>query len=182
MKAEYRNAIRSKTLIRDALIKLLNNQKDISSITVSDIVKVANINRGTFYNHYNNIMDVLEEIENELFEELLKLLKKHSPLANASDFLYSLIEYFKQQEKNYKPIVKGLSKTVLDNLILKFITQIKEIMPDVDEIMMLFIINGLTGLYFDYLEGKIDMSLDELCTQCISYINNIIISETKEKK
>ena len=65
MKATYRNSIRSKELIRKAIITLLDQEKSISEISVSDIVKVANINRGTFYNHYNNVIEVIDEIENE---------------------------------------------------------------------------------------------------------------------
>lgn len=173
MKATYRNSIRSKELIRQALITLLDKEKDISDISVSDIVKVANINRGTFYNHYNNIIEVIDEIENELFEEFLYCLKKNSA-NDVSNILYSLLDYFKKNELNYRPIAKGLSKTAIDNLILKFVEQIKEIMPDADEVMLLFIINGLAGLYFEYLEDKIDFSLDDLCKQAVEMINKII--------
>lgn len=59
MKATYRNSVRSKELIRSALITLLEKKQDITNITVSDIVKTANINRGTFYNHYNNLIKVI---------------------------------------------------------------------------------------------------------------------------
>ena len=61
MKKEYRNKIRSKQLIRNAVIELLDKKGNLSSITVSDVVEKANINRGTFYNHYNNVMEVIEE-------------------------------------------------------------------------------------------------------------------------
>ena len=48
MKKEYRNKIRSKQLIRNAVIELLDKKGSLSSITVSDVVEKANINRGTF--------------------------------------------------------------------------------------------------------------------------------------
>ncbi len=59
MKATYRNSVKSKKLIRSALITLLEKKQEITNITVSDIVKTANINRGTFYNHYNNLIKVI---------------------------------------------------------------------------------------------------------------------------
>ena len=62
MKATYKNALRSKQLIRQALIALLDKKGSMSEVTVSDICHEANINRGTFYNHYGNTTDVLEEI------------------------------------------------------------------------------------------------------------------------
>ena len=174
MKATYRNSIRSKELIREALITLLDKEKDITDISVTDIVKVANINRGTFYNHYSNVIEVIEEMEQELFGELLPCIKQNSTHYDVSRILHTLLDYFKKNEFKYKPIVKGLSKSAIDNLILKFISQIKTVIPDADEILLLFIINGLAGIYFDYLEEKISKNLDEICKQCISIINKII--------
>lgn len=60
-KAEYRSALRSKKLITDALVELLD-EKTLDKITVTDIVKKADINRGTFYAHYENVSDVVTSI------------------------------------------------------------------------------------------------------------------------
>ena len=49
-KAEYRSALRSKKLITDALVELLD-EKTLDKITVTDIVKKTDINRGTSYDH-----------------------------------------------------------------------------------------------------------------------------------
>lgn len=53
-KAEYRSSLRSKKLIINALVDLLD-EKPLDKITVTDIVKKADINRGTFYAHYENV-------------------------------------------------------------------------------------------------------------------------------
>ena len=47
-RAEYRSAIRSRRMIREAYTVLLK-EKDLSKITVTDIVNQADINRATFY-------------------------------------------------------------------------------------------------------------------------------------
>ena len=49
-RAEYRSAIRSRRMIREAYTVLLK-EKDLSKITVTDIVNRADINRATFYAH-----------------------------------------------------------------------------------------------------------------------------------
>ena len=46
-RAEYRSAIRSRRMIREAYTVLLK-EKDLSKITVTDIVNRADINRATF--------------------------------------------------------------------------------------------------------------------------------------
>lgn len=58
-KKEYRSAIRSRRLIRESLISLLK-EKDISKITVKDIVDCADLNRATFYAHYPDVRGVME--------------------------------------------------------------------------------------------------------------------------
>ena len=47
LKAEYRSSIRSKTMIKEALLELMI-EKPFDKITITDIVKKADINRGTF--------------------------------------------------------------------------------------------------------------------------------------
>ena len=44
---------RTKKLLRQALTRLMQ-QKDFQSITVTDVVREADINRGTFYAHFSS--------------------------------------------------------------------------------------------------------------------------------
>ena len=64
-KKEYRSAIRSRKMIRQAFFELLK-EKNFEKITVTDIVKKAEINRSTFYAHYPDVMGVVEEIQQEI--------------------------------------------------------------------------------------------------------------------
>ena len=54
--------------IRSAYIRLMDTMPK-EKITVTLLCKEADINRGTFYLHYETIDDVWKDIENELFEE-----------------------------------------------------------------------------------------------------------------
>jgi AcrR family transcriptional regulator len=56
-------------VIKDSLLKLLA-EKPIKEITVKEICELAEINRATFYTHYHDPYDLLEQIENELFEDI----------------------------------------------------------------------------------------------------------------
>ena len=74
-KAEYRSAIRSRRMIREAYMELLK-EKDLSKITVTDIITRADLNRATFYAHYPDVRGVTEKIENEIIEKMLEVLKE----------------------------------------------------------------------------------------------------------
>ena len=62
--------------IKETFLELLK-QKNFTKITVTEICKISEINRGTFYLHYRDIYDLSEQMENEIilkFEELLNAL------------------------------------------------------------------------------------------------------------
>lgn len=60
---------KTKKLIQESFLEMLQS-KPFESITVGDIAKTANINRGTFYLHYVDKFDLLDKIELQLFEDL----------------------------------------------------------------------------------------------------------------
>ena len=64
-----RRVVKTRKEIRNALLSLME-EKDFEIITVLDITKRANINRGTFYLHYVDKYDMLEKYEQELFEKI----------------------------------------------------------------------------------------------------------------
>ena len=69
-----KRVIRTKKAIKAALFRIME-EKDISSISISELTQEANVNRRTFYTHYRNITDILDEIEGNLVQSLGKLVK-----------------------------------------------------------------------------------------------------------
>ena len=71
--------IRSKIALKETLLKLLKD-KDFHHITISEIVKKANYNRGTFYSHYASKEEILDEIIQDTLTEMTQHIRK--PYAN----------------------------------------------------------------------------------------------------
>ena len=59
----------TKMLIRRAFTDLLR-QKPLQSISVRELCSKAGINRSTFYAHYSDVYDLLNQIEEEMLAEL----------------------------------------------------------------------------------------------------------------
>ena len=59
------------SLMNQALLSLLE-KKDIEFISVTEIAKKAGVNRSTFYLHYDNIYELLEETLENLNKEFLR--------------------------------------------------------------------------------------------------------------
>lgn len=60
---------KTKRLIQTSFMHIIES-KSFESITVGDITRTAHINRGTFYLHYKDKFDLLDQIEQQLFEHL----------------------------------------------------------------------------------------------------------------
>ncbi len=93
MKEEIKDAriIKTKEKLKDSLLELMNN-KPIDSISVTELCNKAKVNRNTFYSHYDSPHKLLDEIEDNLYNELIDTLMK-ADLVNITfkDFLYSLL-------------------------------------------------------------------------------------------
>ena len=69
---------KTQTALKDGLIELML-EKNINDISVKELTDKVDLNRGTFYLHYKDIFDLLENIEEELLDEFNKILFSHHP-------------------------------------------------------------------------------------------------------
>lgn len=65
-----KRVIRTRKMIKEAFISLLP-QKSYHRISIKDIVNEGKVSRVTFYNHYKDKEDLLDEIMNEVVSETL---------------------------------------------------------------------------------------------------------------
>ena len=72
VKKEDRRVRRSKRLLKQAFAALML-EKEFREITVKDITERADLNRGTFYLHYNDTVDLLGKMEQDVLNDLQDL-------------------------------------------------------------------------------------------------------------
>ena len=68
-KKEDRRIRYTRLALRQSLLELMRS-RPIDKITVKEICAHADINRGTFYTHFSSPYDLLQQIENELYDAL----------------------------------------------------------------------------------------------------------------
>ncbi len=68
----YTNKItKTQKKFRESLLKLMETKK-FEAITVNDITELADVNRSTFYRHYLDKYELLENIENTILEDVIE--------------------------------------------------------------------------------------------------------------
>lgn len=163
---QYKNALRSKKLLKDALIELISSGVAFQDITITKLITKADVNRGTFYNHYNNIVDIALEIKDELVEKLYVALEETNKDGRSiENFFEGITKYLKENESTYKKLAPITPKQMFDSIKTQaiqmldtvYITSSKE-----EYLKHRFVSNCIAGTYIDYFEGRLDYTLDEL--------------------
>lgn len=90
MKKEDRRIRKTKAMLREALTSLMQ-KKSIREISVKELTDLVDINRGTFYLHYRDIFDMVDQMEDELMTEFIVMLTSCLPI-DSDEPPYSLLE------------------------------------------------------------------------------------------
>ncbi len=107
--------IKTRKLIRDAFVKLVDI-KGFNGITINNIADMAMINRSTFYLHYTDKYDLLQQTMEEAIRNILQLV---APQAHIID---GKLEY-----DSFVQNISSILKTVEnDALLYKIILNDKE--------------------------------------------------------
>jgi AcrR family transcriptional regulator len=83
---------------RQALFQALAcllQEKEFERITVSDIIREAHVTRKTFYNHYQDKIDMVQEYQALLSQEILALQAAHTALGY--DYFVDLLTLLKRK-------------------------------------------------------------------------------------
>ncbi|MDL2217145.1 TetR/AcrR family transcriptional regulator [Christensenellaceae bacterium OttesenSCG-928-M15] len=83
----------TRRVLKENLVELLA-EKPISKISIKELCARADINRSTFYAHYTDQYDLLNQIEVELFEDIFSHFSRQDlkPTAEALEHLFLYIQ------------------------------------------------------------------------------------------
>jgi len=186
-KAEYRSAIRSRRMIREAYMQLLK-EKDLSKITVTDIITRADLNRATFYAHYPDVRGVTEEIENEIIEKMLDILKEFqftNFFRNPAPLLLKVSRYLEEDTDFYRILVRAngseifmekLKKLFADHMLND--SDIPESMrhSQMVELRVCYFAGGIVNLYKQWFRGDLHCTLNDIALE----VSKLLQLEAKE--
>lgn len=185
-KKEYRSAIRSRKMIRQAFFELLK-EKNFEKITVTDIVKKADINRSTFYAHYPDVMGVVEEIQQEILtytQQFMENVDFKDFYDNPKPHLQHIVKLVAENNELYRLLMTSamaakqlacLKYILIDRTIETLEMRNGSINKFEWEFSIRFYMGGIIDVYTQWMNGVIDCSLDDLTDQ----LANIIYQSTR---
>ena len=124
-KKEDRRVRRTKKLLSQGLIELMQ-QKQAKDITVRELADLVDVNRGTFYLYYRDIFDMLERLEEELFEQLNAVILAHKGepiLTHARPMLKDLFRIVAENKEICSVLLS-------DNGDIKFLQKLSDVIQE----------------------------------------------------
>lgn len=177
---EDRRISRTKEAIRQAWVSFIE-EKGFDALTVKDITTRANINRGTFYLHYKDKFDLLEQTLNEITRDLEIISLEATALSSndilnttmLSDIIVRLFRYFDANAPLMKALLPIKGSNSLQNAIKEIMwrnifendhtTHIKKeslLVPK--EYLISYIISAHIGVIQEWLEKRVRETPEEM--------------------
>lgn len=180
----------------EALISLIE-KKDFEYITIKEICETAGVNRSTFYLHYENTRDLLNESlklmhdrfyscfsdTNGEFKKRLKACSREELFLITPEYLEPYLKFIDEHRSLYKASIKNpdnfnadetykmLYCEVFDPILDKF-----NVPQEEKEYFMKFYLNGISAIISKWLENDCNMPIDKvmkIIIKCIPGSENI---------
>lgn len=159
-----RNAERSVRLLETAFLQLLS-EKPYEKITVTEVTSAADLNRGTFYAHFESMDALRDKVFDELSSTLSKLIDRVIGASFVTDPLPVLTQIGRyltdnrellrrlMGSKTLEPFMRSLQASLRDHIH----TYLSEANPDAAPANLLvadYLSYGVLGVYRAWLTGE----------------------------
>ncbi len=174
--------IKTKNILFNTLLELMK-EKQFEEIKVSDICSHALINRSTFYSHYNDKYELLEEYINTLKDSLIEELSKNKNINNTKQYYIELIKlffnhidekrniYISAMINNRNSITMDIIYDVLNHEVTKRLNDIEFKNKTIPvEIISKFYLGAVFNVGIEWLKNENKYSKEDL----VNYLDKLI--------
>ena len=171
-----RDVLKSQEAIKQAFIKLCIAH-DTSKITVNQILELANVSRGTFYAHFQDVYDVRRQVEDDLLQYCLDLLQQddiYSIAQNPYPQICKVASFFAEHANAIKNLSRGTDSLFLQKykeILVQALLDSKHTINDKTTVYLLdvCIIGAIVdGCYQMVVRGALTTQNAEAIAQTIS--------------
>ena len=174
---------KSRQAIKDAFKEMVLTQ-EMSHIVIKELAEKADVNRKTFYLHYTDVYNVLEDVEDELLEDIKSIFGKFDMNKIKTDpypLLLAISDGVSGSEnETFNKLL--FSSTISGNFMRKIKDMLKKELFDSYKftvansmkanIILSFIVSGVVDCYRDWYLSDRSESLEELARELSELIKH----------
>ncbi|MBO1298840.1 MULTISPECIES: TetR/AcrR family transcriptional regulator [Enterococcus] len=167
-----RRSAKTKQAIKQAFLDL-TKEKPINKITIAELSQQADIGRGTFYTHYEDIYDLRSKIIEESICILTDIFDQTYPKKEQYDFrnfVHALVNHVDENKAVFHFFFNDfmddeLSAQLTHILIKRVLDEEQLDEKDIkNKVEVLFSISGITNVLAEWSSGHLKVEKDELIT------------------
>ena len=191
---QERRIRRTRSMILAGFIQLMQ-QKPIKDISVRELADLVDINRSTFYLHYTDIYDLLEQTENNLMKQFLSIIQTEKQTVTLQDFSDRLERFFTVLSENQKlcralmspngdiAFVRKLEALLAENgiKILRMISPENELDSQDLRYITSFFLSGCVGMVDMWLQDDCKQSAHHMAEMAMHLLCTGVQGITKRK-
>lgn len=172
----------TKMRIRDAFLECLR-EKAVNKVTVKELCEMAQINRATFYSHYKDPFDLLEQLEEEELDKMADLLDRS--MAEGGNILLTILKGL-QEPGNVNSVLAssngdpGYTARISELFYKRYRNRVTEKMPGISEEkreeIYRFIAGGSGNLLKYWREGGMKIPAEEMAGRINALTDAVIRS------
>lgn len=174
----------SKLLFKNALMDLLKEKGSVAKISVRELCDRAELNRSTFYAHYNEPKDLLYEIETELLDATEEHLKKigEENDAGAHKYILSFLQYIRQNDKQFRTLLidtadPNFRSRFMQQSIIQFVNNLRiELPKELEQYIFSYILNGSTGIIIQWIRSDYAVNENEIVNLLFSINQSALVN------
>lgn len=176
-------------MLKNALMDLLSEKGSVTKISVRELCERADLNRSTFYAHYSEPKELLEEVEAELLDATREHLQKIGAENDigAHRYLLSFLIYIKENDKPFRTLLidagdPEFRSKFMQQSIIQFVENLDIAFPkEQEQYIYSYILNGSTGVIIQWMRS--DYSIDEnALVDLLFFINQSALENLATKK
>lgn len=172
----------TKLLLKQSLISLLKD-KSISQISVKELCSSAGINRSTFYLHYANAYELLEDAEREIISNTSNYLDKIESGDGGVTYILAFLDYIKKNEELFAVMLLTskdnilFPKRLLNEILKNIDNQLRLSIPDcVKRYTYAYLVNGSLAIIQEWIQEGFITSSSELARLIFSLADHSLMA------
>jgi AcrR family transcriptional regulator len=172
-----RRVIYTKKVIKESLLLLLENNP-LNKITVKQVCLEAEINRGTFYRHYVDIIDLYVEIESEFINQISADINVDNSISTLLNLIYKNQGFYREFFNNHLEShrIKKLLNEVFMNHAMQMLDD-KNTMTESLHAQSRFMYYGILGMIIEWTRSTCQIPLGEFETTLKEIIEKFMFTQ-----
>ena len=162
-----RRILVTKRILKESLLELMQ-EKPISKISIKEICDLSEMSRSTFYIHYQDQLELLKDIEDEVLTRTFETLEGIDYSLDTIEYVEKFLNYVRSNKETFGVLLCQPGTEDFQNSIVSLVSQRVEasmpavVNPKITRYYLSFVMHGTLNMIREWIKNDFDIETGEL--------------------